>query len=370
METEQVDALLLPFVRAADEVESERLLSQLITERAAPVVTKIVNYKINGSGLAASRGESVTEAEDICSEVMLQLVQRLRNLRYDYTERPIGNFDSYVAVTTYNACDRHISRKYPQRRRLKNGLRYLLTHCDGFALWQDEHFKWVGGLSRWQAGGPVKRMETETDAKGRPGTTQRLQRLRDDARAFAREIEVQPQWVEPKYAYELLTAIFDWTGEPVELDLLTGVVAVWWNVTDETLEIDGSSDDERQTGAAGMQLADTRPDAAIETERHIYLQRLWDEISQLPPRQRAALLLNLRDESGRGVVDLWMIVGIATAEAVASVLEMTVEEFAALWSELPLDDNRIAALLGLTRQQVINLRKSARERLVRRMKGF
>jgi hypothetical protein len=123
-------------------------------------------------------------------------------------------------------------------------------------------------------------------------------------------------------------------------------------------------------GAAGVQLADTRPDAAVETERHIYLRRLWDEISQLPPRQRAALLLNLRDESGRGVVDLWMIVGIATVEAVASVLGTTVAEFAALWSELPLDDNRIAALLGLTRQQVINLRKSARERLTRRMKGF
>jgi predicted DNA-binding protein (UPF0251 family) len=65
-----------------------------------------------------------------------------------------------------------------------------------------------------------------------------------------------------------------------------------------------------------------------------------------------------------------MIVGIATPAEVAAVLAMTVEEFAALWSELPLEDNRIASLLGLTRQQVINLRKSARERLTRRMKGF
>jgi hypothetical protein len=37
---------------------------------------------------------------------------------------------------------------------------------------------------------------------------------------------------------------------------------------------------------------------------------------------------------------------------------------------LPLDDATIAGLLGLTRQQVINLRKSARERLARRLKGF
>jgi RNA polymerase sigma factor (sigma-70 family) len=370
MGNEQLDTLLLPFVRAADNFESERLLSYLITEHAAPIVTKIVNYKIHGSRPAASPGESVTEAEDVCGEVMLQLVQRLRNLRSDYASHPIGNFDSYVAVTTYNACDRHISRKYPQRRRLKNGLRYLLTHRVGLALWQDEQFKWVGGLKHWQTGAPVKRTEAESLAHGKLVATHRSQQLRDDPRAFTRDIEVQPQWNDPKHAYELLSAIFAWTNEPIELDLLTSVVASWWNVTDETIEIDAGSNSDRQTETAGAQVADTRPDAAIETERHIYLNRLWDEISQLPPRQRAALLLNLRDENGRGVVDLWMIVGIATPAAVAAVLEMTVEEFAELWSELPLDDNRIASILGLTRQQVINLRKSARERLTRRMKDF
>jgi RNA polymerase sigma factor (sigma-70 family) len=373
METEQVDPLLLPFVRAADDVESERLLSSLITERAAPIVTKIVNYKINGSRLATSRGESLTEAEDVCGEVMLQLVQRLHNLRSEYAERPIGNFDSYVAVTTYNACDRYISRKYPQRRRLKNGLRYLLTHRAGFALWQDEQFRWVGGLSHWQTSVPVKGTAAETSAtsaQGKTVATPRLQQLRDDPRAFAREIEVQPQWNDPKHAYELLSAVFAWANEPVELDLLTGLIAAWWNVTDEIIEIDAGGDSDKRTNTAGVQVADTRPDAAAETERHIYLKRLWDEISQLPPRQRAALLLNLRDENGRGVVDLWMIVGVAAPGEVAAVLEMTVEDFAALWSELPLDDNRIASLLDLTRQQVINLRKSARERLTRRMKDF
>jgi hypothetical protein len=34
-----------------------------------------------------------------------------------------------------------------------------------------------------------------------------------------------------------------------------------------------------------------------------------------------------------------------------------------------LDDLAVAALLGVTRQQVINLRKSARERLIRRIGG-
>jgi hypothetical protein len=49
---------------------------------------------------------------------------------------------------------------------------------------------------------------------------------------------------------------------------------------------------------------------------------------------------------------------------------MDADRFAELWNDLPLDDARIAELLKLTRQQVINARKSGRERLARRLKGF
>jgi hypothetical protein len=41
-----------------------------------------------------------------------------------------------------------------------------------------------------------------------------------------------------------------------------------------------------------------------------------------------------------------------------------------LWESLPLEDTTIAGRFRLTRQQVINARKSARERLTRRLKGF
>jgi DNA-directed RNA polymerase specialized sigma subunit len=148
------------------------------------------------------------------------------------------------------------------------------------------------------------------------------------------------------------------------------VCAEWWNVTDETVEIDAGGTNEKGEERQSFQLADTRPDASVENERRVYLEKLWNEITDLPTRQRAAVLLNLKDASGRGVIDLWLGVGVATVEKIASVLEMTLEAFAAIWNDLPLDDNRIAEILGLTRQQVINLRKSARERLARRMKGF
>jgi hypothetical protein len=82
------------------------------------------------------------------------------------------------------------------------------------------------------------------------------------------------------------------------------------------------------------------------------------------------LLLNLKDASGRGCITLFPATGIASISQLASALEFNVETFAELWNELPLEDARVAELLKLSRQQVINARKSGRERLARRLKGF
>jgi hypothetical protein len=64
------------------------------------------------------------------------------------------------------------------------------------------------------------------------------------------------------------------------------------------------------------------------------------------------------------------LTGIATIREMAAALEMPAADLATLWRDMPLEDARIAERLGLTRQQVINLRKSARLRLGRRMTAF
>ena len=348
MNVEPANSLLRIFAQSSDSEEQDRALSALLTEHAQPTVQKIVRYKTRGA---------IDEGEEIYSEVMLQLVGRLQKLKTEADAPEIENFNSYVAVTTYNACDRFLSRKYPNRRRLKNGLRYLLAHRENFAVWQDKNGNYVGGFRRWQF------VETES-------ASLKVEQLREDARAFDRDVRPEKSWSEQKNAFELLTAIFNWMNAPIEIDLLTSVCADWWNVSDETIAIDAPKDNEFGEARAQIQLADARPDAFTEAERRDYLQRLWNEIAEFPPRQRAAVLLNLKDENGRGVIDLWLVVGVATVEKIAAALEMTKEKFAELWNHLPLDDNRIAELLGLKRQQVINLRKSARERLARRMKGF
>jgi hypothetical protein len=244
MNAEHANSLLRAFAQSSDAGEQERTLSVLLTGHAQPTITKIIRYKTRGA---------IDDGEEIYSEVMLQLVGRLQKLKIDAGEREIQDFDSYVAVTTYNACDRFLSRKYPNRRRLKNGLRYLLTHREGFAVWQDKQGNYVGGFRRWQFG----------DAEN---TNSKIERLRDDARAFERDVKVEKSWSEQKNAYALLAAIFNWAGAPIEIDLLTSVCADWWNVTDETVALDAPQTD-KAAKRAQIQIADSRPDAFTEAER-------------------------------------------------------------------------------------------------------
>jgi hypothetical protein len=162
---------------------------------------------------------------------------------------------------------------------------------------------------------------------------------------------------------DLLTAIFDWVGDPVRFEDLINIVAQLWGIKDEVEETD-SYPDEHST--AHDRLVCSHGDITSEVDQRIYLQRIWTEIGQLPPRQRSALLLNLTDTVGEGVIALLPVIGVATFHEIAETLGMSAEQLGDLWNDLPLDDAAIAALLSVTRQQIINLRKSAlRERLSR-----
>src|SRR5207247_370158 len=110
----------------------------------------------------------------------------------------------------------------------------------------------------------------------------------------------------------------------------------------------------------------SHPTAGKLSDAQLKSDEFMGEVCQLPVLQRAALLLNLRDSRDGGVISFLPFLGVASKEELARLLEMPYEDFQKLWSELPLDDSRIAQMFGITRQQVINLRKTARERLVRR----
>jgi RNA polymerase sigma factor (sigma-70 family) len=351
-QAQPIDSLLKPFLQATDQTESQHRLEDLVSTFADPIIRRIIQHKLHlFFNRAGERGQE-QEAEDVYGDVIVQLLGRLREFKFNPSENAIGNFRSYVAVITYNVCYESLRHKYPQRHSLKNKLRYLLTNQQSFTLWENEDNQWLCGFRTWQERTkiePIQRLLDSPEALAQAGLT-------NDA---ARRLNLA----------ELLAAIFNWAGAPVELDEVVNVVAQLRGIR-EKIESHASSEDEEELGDLKEQLPDPRVDVAAEVDQRMYLERLWSEICQLPPRQRTALLLNLRDAEGRDVIALLPITGTASVRQIAQTLEIPAEQFAALWNDLPLDDATLARHLGITRQQVINLRKSARQRLARRMKGF
>ncbi|HEX8747173.1 MAG TPA: hypothetical protein VF717_08225 [Pyrinomonadaceae bacterium] len=352
----QMDALLLPYLGAEDEAESQTLLTELVRTEADPVILGIIGRKLQVSLNGDRQTRAAQDAEDVRSEVLLQVLSLVGGLKTDKETAAIANFRSYVAVMAHNACHEFLRRKYPERWRLKNRLRYLLTHQPGFALWENEQDEWLCGLKEWQGKKNWQRGE------------RRLADLRDDTSAAAERLGLPGRNVQLMNPAELVAALFKHVGRPVEFDELVSTVAALQSIRSPS--VDAGYDDNEETDDAYEGLVDAGSDIAGELEQRRYVEKLWREICELPLRQRAALLLNLRDDKGGDVIALFPMLGVASLQQIASMLELPAEDFAALWHDLPLDDAAIAERLGLKRQQVINLRKSARERLARRMREF
>lgn len=343
----KIDTLLEPLLREVSDEQADELLLQIITAHVEPVARGIIRYKLH---LGPHRADGRTETDDIYQEVLAQLLAELQQLRKQPDEHPINDLCGMAAVIAHRTCSRWMRRQFPERHAFKNRLQYLLTHQGGFALWQDKDGKLVAGFVVWQG-----QKKTVTAAP--------LGRLSDDEGLLA-HIRMLESGRQQKLG-DALAAIFNHLGGPIEFDELVRALAALLGIRDQPIESMAENED-----SVTFQVAASEPDPAWQVEKRIFLQRLWEELQQLPLNQRAALLLNLKDADGRGCIALFPATGIATLRQLADALEMSAERFASLWNELPLEDARIAELLGLTRQQVINARKSGRERLTRRLKGF
>ena len=340
------------FLQAEDSEQAQQRLDELLTEHVAPIVGQIVRFKIH-SFPGAGRGYETQDEEDIRSEVFLTLISHLRDMRVEGSSGLIDNFRGYVATTTYNAFHKYIREKYPVRSRLKNRLRYLFNHRTDFALWKDVHNEFLCGFSAWTG---KEKFASDSSLDPLHG----IENFRNSLPAGGSADRMNCE--------ELCAEYLKWREGPVPLEDLVAVVAELHGIKDPEQVV---SNDPDQEGGGGGNVCDLLPapraNVATDMEERVYLEHLWHEICQLPREQRVALLLNLRDAQSSDALILFSLVGIATLHQMATVMELRWENFVALWNNLPLPDAAIAEMLEITRQQVINLRKSARERLARRM---
>ena len=321
--------LLRAYLGAPDAEGAERALGDLMSLCTDPLIESIVRSKLGHSRLA-----NPADVEDVCSEAAVALISRLEEHRRSPEKEPIADLEAFVAVIAYRACGGFFRRARPALHRLRNRLRYLLETQAGFAIWEDEYGAWWCSAARWR-----RQQGSSVAAKARL----------DEFLASGRTASGSP--------VNAVREVLDDAGGPVLFDDLANVMAGVWHVQDDGPTVDP------------VWLVSPAPSAETSLQQRQRIERLWHEIVELPPRQRWALLLNLHDHAGESVTTLFAVTRVAGLAEIAKALEMTVEAFAAIWKELPWSDVRIAGLLGITRQQVINLRKSARERLYRRMTG-
>jgi DNA-directed RNA polymerase specialized sigma24 family protein len=336
----KIDVLLEPLLTEVSDDRADDILSQLITVHAEPVIKGVIRFKLRRNSFRETQRE---EADDIHQEVVLQLLAQLQRFRKIPDSHPITDLRGMAAIIAHRTCARWMRRQFPERHALKNRLHYLLTRQRGFALWQDSEGKLLTGYAVWQTQLQTTRSLPEIEkwpAHIRALKSDKAQQLAD-----------------------LLSSLFNYLGGPVEFDELVSGMAALQGISDQPVESVADDEDTFEPAAP-------EPDPAWRIEKKFFLQRLWEELQQLPLNQRAALLLNLKDATGFAAITLFPATGIASLRQLAVALEMSAEELARMWNDLPIEDTRIAELTGLTRQQVINARKSGRERLARRLKGF
>ncbi len=231
-------------------------------------------------------------------------------------------------MVTFNVFEDFVRKKYPLRSKLRNRTLYALTHDPGLAVWTYAGTS-VCGLVAWKGNPP---------SNDSPMALPTLE-SRNDLRLALRSM-----FAKGGAARTVEDVISD-------LSAATGIPR---NETPQPLD-------------AASAISSTS-DPAVELHNLQHLQKLWEEIKQLPLRQRVALLLQARDASGESVTHLLPVAGIATINEIAQSLQMNDDDFASLLPRLPVDDLTLAERLGVTRQQVINLRRTARSRLQRRMR--
>ena len=334
--SEITDSSLLPFLEATDEESSQDHLALLLRKEAEPVIRAILTQLRLKS---ISHNKNTLDGDDLFNDVIIRLLKRLRRM-HDNPEAEkerIGNFKSYVASVVYHAISDYFRQKFPERTKLKNSLRYLLSHNPKYALWTTADHRTVCCF--------VEYKDTPDPFSNRRYSFDEVERRVMSELSFEKVRS-------PSYA-QVVDTIFRCVCEPIELDDVVDLVAAALNIKDQ-YEVP-FSDIHSPSFAADNQNLFPEPESLEQ------LRLVLPHICELPQKQLMTILLKC------DLVVFTRVTGLTLIQ-MAELLSVTPEQMAMLRQKAPLKDQEIADLLGNKRQDVINLRTAGLSRLRRRLK--
>lgn len=324
--------LLELYLRADNEAEAEAALAEL-RKFIHPMLTASFRKDFHVSMRDADGGEQNQDALELIGDAELALLRKLRRMRAE-GETGISTLEGYVRTITRNAFSQYVRHRRPVWTSLRNQIKYALTKKPGLFLRKDASGVWLCGVS---------------DAAGEPATQHNLT-----------EVEIEKLRADERCSTVsgATAAMLEIYGAPVPLDQLVADVFAFRRLKEPT---------QVEEGFASRAAASSAPDHGSCIEHRELLEKLWHEVERLPLLHKRVLLLNLTNRSGESLVAELPLLRLASIESIARALEFQPEDFAELWPRLPLSDNEIAERFDLSRQQVINLRYSARASLKRRL---
>jgi len=320
------------------------------------MVRGIVQQKMRVRLDAADGREIAQRAWDCYQNILLELWEKVQAIEAG-TEPDVANFWNYAAVTAYNTVSDELRRGNKDRTRLKSRLRRFLSKQSSFALWAGDDEQFWCGFAGWAA--------------------QRVQRAPAAKVAAVPRMPVKPlELMKAEDWHALLEAVFEELDGPVWLDTLVSLLTPWFGFF--------SQEEPEPEAGPGEELTTSMPSPERQAQARMWLSWVWTTMAGFDRRWQLVFFLNPPMDNRtkeRGEVQVFPQAGIASIADIGQRLALTDEEyatlrreldgqppslpaeaptpefrFAAIWPHLPLADDRIASMLGLTRQQIANLR--------------
>ncbi len=360
----------------------QRKSVEALLEDAQETIEGIIRKKFRVT-LTLSDGRYENQnAIELRQEVFTLLLEKLIEQESHPESERIRSVRDYAAVLTYHRCAQLRRSQNKGWHSLKNKVRYFIGKRSSYLVWEDENGDLMCGLRSQKNRKPARELSA------------RLEKFYEDPRHILPPhlISKDLRNLKDNDWEELLESTFKHLDSAVELDELVSLIADAYRVQDELQPIDPRQD---EAAPPPLDPPDENLTPEAEVSQRQFLKKLWQAIGELKPNQRIAYLLNFRDADGDIQLFVWH--GIAGIEQLGDLLNISNEQFERVWNELPLDqetraqvqatsdyyvkfaalychipleDLLIAKLLGGERQQIINLRKGARERLAKTLQLF
>lgn len=342
-----MNASLLSELKTANETERQQFLHDLLLYEAAPLIRKVLRQRlglyVNQQGVNPQQ----PEAENLYQDILTRLLQRGQDWVADGEKNAIYNYRNLVITIATNACHDYLRTKAPNRARLKNRLRELFARHQDFKIWPGAAQEQLCGFMVW---------------KGEHKSIDAMQQIRH-WQTFPDAFVVAEGDVQSLSLTQLVAAVLQQAGGPVELQALTKLLTTLLQTQDHPLE---SLEQEQE--ATDWQPIDPVTNAELRLEGQARLQLLWEEIKQLPAQQKTAVCLSLTDQNGNDLFSLLLEADAVSWTQLASDLDLSPDEFIDLLRQLPLDNAGVANYLGTTRAMVNKWRWRGMQQLRTRLR--